>query len=110
MGIFHINKPPLIVTGNGTTHAEGAFPLDGSARTDGVEVYNSDKTNDVAVYIPRDASDAGVAVFATCQLVPAGQTKTFSKPIECKTASIVFGTTSTAKVYFTPCNAFPSIS
>lgn len=92
----HINKAPLIVTGNGTTHVNTAYPKEFDKP--GLEVYNSSAT--VLLFVK--SGTASTVADATCQFVPPGQTKTFIRNKDDTHLDIVFEAASTAKVYASP--------
>lgn len=103
----HVNQKPLILTGNGATSVSGNFPLDDAiGNMDGVEVLNTDLTQEVFV---RFGSVAQTAV-ATDAAVGAGQRKVFRKNPKDNYCAIIFGAAGVKKVYLTPCNAFDSVN
>lgn len=96
----HINQPPVVLTANGTTHVEASYPVD--ARSDGVEVHNSDAT--VMCFVK--SGGASVVADTTCQFVPPLLSRTFRRNPDDTKISIVMEAASTAKIRATPTSAF----
>lgn len=91
----HINQVPLIITGNGSTHVDTAYPQN-LADAQVISVYNS--STSVNCFVLSGASPTATT---SCQIVPFGKTRTFTKGVGDAKISIVFSTTSTDKVYVT---------
>lgn len=96
----HINEKPIVITGNGSTHVNTAYPVD--RRSDGIEIYNSSAT--VLLFVK--SGDATTIADATCQFVEPGQKRVFAKNPNDTCLDIVFEAASTAKVYATSTDAF----
>lgn len=91
----HINQAPLIITGNGTTHVDTAYPQNLSD-TQVISIYNSSTTVDCFAL-----SGATPTATTSCQIIPFGKTRTFTKAPGDAKISIVFVGASTDKVYVT---------
>lgn len=82
----HINDKPLNLTGNGATHVEGTYPVDGSWNKDGVRIFNPDTTQ--VCFVKSGAST--VVADTTSNFVPPNSSKLFRKLPTDTTLSIVF--------------------